>query len=499
MVQAAVQRAAEGGAGLAAELPAATRPTGETVHVECRILLQTNQRTEAGELPGLLFLVPVPAPSPSSFPLDRPSQVLLTWTGEPGVSLRFDPVEVRPEALTRSTVHLPFSLRLQGPRPSSWAFAVRCPDAAALVSAPVTADEGTTALTDRPIVTLDATLRGDFATLHIYSPGPGLLRFSGDYQRTRRWEQTVDVTGASVELGEEARPVVDAMASLADRVVELLEWLGEVAEASSEACLVLVDHTDLGIPWEMLEIDEGEPLGALLSVVRWAMVNRRRAIRLLDPGEDQRAAGSVLAYFDARLLETAPERKALGKVSYEELLEFQKLGETLKKPPEGHGLILLACHATYSGKDGKSSISDPSKKQPALEPSHLVRMTVREEAPRPLVLVNACNSARVARGVDGFPRIFLSRLAVGYIGTLGYVDSKLASAVSEALILAAGESGDDGVRVTDVLRGLRAAAAARLRKAPHEVAAIRQYVTTFLFVFYGSHNTYLRLLPRKAP
>lgn len=52
--------------------------------------------------------------------------------------------------------------------------------------------------------------------------------------------------------------------------LELIAWVNGLRKRLGEEMqLVIVDHTDTEIPWEILELDDGVYLGAEVTVVRW--------------------------------------------------------------------------------------------------------------------------------------------------------------------------------------------------------------------------------------
>jgi hypothetical protein len=492
-IQAAVQQAAERPASLSAPSPGPLPATG-ALHVECKLVVELDADAPNERASGHMILEPVAAPSARSIAIDAPTAFEVAWRGGPGVRVQFRWAAVPPEAFGGRPVVLSFAVRVDGPLPARWDLAVtrRGPDCALTeVPAETSLNEGVATRAEASLVSLDATLQGDVATLHVHSPSPRVLAFVGDHRRAKRWNRTIDIKGATISHGSKFEPILDDMALFADEVRDLVEWLGTVVSLSPDMCLILVDHTELGIPWEMLEIAKDTPIGAKVKIVRWALVNRGKDVFVLDTAVERHLAGPVLAYFDAGLKQTHAERASIAGCAHEELRGFRKLVENLKRPPPGFALLFLACHNTFG--EGGSAIRDPDDTEaPQLTPRDLARMRA-PQGDGPLVFLNACYSARFPRGAVGFPHLFLSRLSRAFLGTLGVVDSASAAEISKAIIAAATDGG--GVRVADALRTLRAKAVEELAEEPDDVARIRRYVTTFLYVFYGSPNTYLELSP----
>ena len=309
------------------------------------------------------------------------------------------------------------------------------------------------------------------------------------------------------------KEITNTMRSFSDSGPEkFIGWLSELVEsAEEEKRLFIVDDTDFEIPWEMLEYEDEKYLGARIAVVRWAKVQHYGRHLLLKVREEEHQ-GSVLSYLDDIELgeqQTYAERKALGDVSgtayntLRQMVDAITVTGTLKQV----GLIYLGCH----GNEGIALGSIPSDRITYID---LHESTFHPD-PRPIVFVNACDSARL-KHKDGLRRVFLERYASGYIGTLGRVVSTYASKIA-ACILESALTGSDSIQVAEVLRQLRAEAVAMITGqkaagpgtstpsiiARHEHKDLAQmevqeknfyFLYTFMYVFYGNPLARLRLL-----
>jgi hypothetical protein len=116
------------------------------------------------------------------------------------------------------------------------------------------------------------------------------------------------------------------------------------------------------------------------------------------------------------------------------------------------------------------------------------------------VFVNACASARTIVNDEGDPSSlvegFLTHCASGYIGTLADIDIQTASEIARSILKASLNA--NGVRITEILRHLRAKAVEDLMKAlllPPEQSKKEFYkvIDTFMYVYYGNPLAYLQL------
>ena len=312
---------------------------------------------------------------------------------------------------------------------------------------------------------------------------------------------------------EVVKEITNTMRSFSVRGPEkFIGWLSKFVEsADEEKRLLIVDDTDFEIPWEMLEYDDEKYLGARIAVVRWAKVQHFGSHLLLKVREEEHP-GSVLFYLDDIELgeqQTYAERKALGDASGTAYHTLRQMVDaiTVQGTLTQVGLIYLGCH----GNEGTTLGSIPSDLITYID----LHEAISQPDPRPIVFVNACDSARLTHK-DGLRRVFLERYASGYIGTLGQVVSTYASKIA-ACLLESALTGSDGIPVAEVLRQLRAEAVAMITRqkaagpgtstpsiiARHEHKDLAQmevqeknfyFLYTFMYVFYGNPLARLRLL-----
>lgn len=362
-------------------------------------------------------------------------------------------------------------------------------------------------------VALGASLPERTAILHVEIEKTSFrLTGSSSFNKPRRivsFEPPPDVKLADfVEEKVHPKTVRDTMRDFSAHLPHRLQsWLSKLEEKyDNQLHLIIVDHTASDFPWEMIELQDNRYLGAMWIVVRWIPVSFYGEVRNLHISEEK-YSGRVVAYLEhEELTKTAQgqqalaqEYEALNKLStqYHETAEI--LVGALEKLTQGVGLVYLGCHGIFTyGEIHKSLIGtlhNPSGQVPHVAFDSIPKIP---EEIRPIFFVNACHSARLTRnalGIFGLPDILLSRIARGYIGTLGPVGSKHAANIAKHILDAA--SVEDGAQIAEVLRQLRAKAVNRLVHIS-ENATLDDWLMllySFMYIYYGNPLTQLQLPP----
>jgi len=265
----------------------------------------------------------------------------------------------------------------------------------------------------------------------------------------------------------------------------LIKWLKNLLNTHGERlCLVISERNDLGIPWEILALDHENYLGARAAVVRWKEVEGYEETRMLNINRIHHQ-GSVIAYFDSEELDLGalyPERESMSKLKVVNYTHLKELGHHLLslKTIEEIGLIYLGCH----GHD-KMSIDERRALFKHIKLLCLKLERAKEHSNlRPLVFVNACDSALINANSDGPMDVWLALLASGYIGTLGPVGSTYASAVARRVLRT------DTLQIAEVLRLLRDEAVKEILGGK---GAGENFIYAFMYVYYGNPLLSLRL------
>lgn len=353
---------------------------------------------------------------------------------------------------------------------------------------------------------IDTSLATQTAILHI-TADMNKIRMTGWSRRgeilqTAAIDWEIKKLAEFIERQEDPEVIRNTMRGFSrTKAGNLIKWVRQLLkEYGQNFCLIVADHTDFETPWEMLELDDDEYLGAKAVIVRWMKIHTFKGPRTLKP-QDIQKQGRVLCYLDEDALgiqQTYLEREMLGSLSTERCKDLKEMRRQLRllRAPHNIGLIYLGCHG-YEGEaiGSREHIFDRL--------TYLNLEMIKEVTePRPIVFVNACESARLKREGDyfrGLPEVFLARIASGYIGTLGQVDSTYASQVAQRLLQDA-HIEPEGIRVAEVLRKLREEAVNQLLNCDldelSEKERIRketELIYAFMYVYYGDSQVRLRL------
>jgi hypothetical protein len=311
-------------------------------------------------------------------------------------------------------------------------------------------------------------------------------------------EEIVEPSVSLLQSGQNTQKILAEVRKFSRRNTGALrEWLQTLVKLGSAVVLIIQEHAETRVPWEMVEVDN-KPLGAQLGVVRWLTAHSTDgAVRLQT--ERREWTGRALSYVDVTgLEEPRKEQAALEHCAHEACANVQEFRQALERPEASRALLFVASHGVMARDDEHAGAFG------ALEETHLQITSLDLESlnsnkgERPLVFINACHSARLWNdeyGLTGLPEVFLAKFAGAYLGTLGEVEEGLAATIGERILQAAQE--DSGVCIPRLLQELRAEAFQQL--APSEGPSRSHYVNTFLYVFYGPPESWLRLEPARGP
>jgi hypothetical protein len=257
---------------------------------------------------------------------------------------------------------------------------------------------------------------------------------------------------------------------------ELLKWLRDFRALHAERLGLLVcDHTEVGAPWEALELADRVYLGSVGGVARWMPVRQvgaegDREVAIVD----EPRAGRVLAL-------GPPPSAALAGFMVDQAPDGAALWDALFAAPESYAIVYIGGLDMAAGADLK------------LEEELLSRRQGSQLAPaarRPLFLLDAPRAAIVsyqAQQARGLAATLLGRVADGLFGFAG--GAPAATARLSADLLA--ELGA-GLSVAEALRRARAAAFARWQQGQADDAEL---VAGLLFRYYGNPLIRLQLTP----
>ncbi|AGC43201.1 hypothetical protein MYSTI_01869 [Myxococcus stipitatus DSM 14675] len=273
----------------------------------------------------------------------------------------------------------------------------------------------------------------------------------------------------------------------------LQRWLKSLVEGGKEMALVIQEHAETRVPWEMVEVND-MPIGAQLTVVRWLEAKVGAHRMRLQTGRRE-WVGQVLSYVDKKELDNTKEELAALKLClHEPCPDAQSFRGKLGQPLASRALLFIASHGVMA-KDNEHAGAFGSLENPELQVTTLDLEGLNSYAGnRPLAFINACHSARLQYdlyGLTGLPELFLAKFAGAYLGTLGMVTEDFAATVGGRILHEA--RSEQGVCIPRLLRELRSRAFQQLN--PKEGDKRSHYVNTFLYVFYGSPESWLQLEP----
>ena len=360
-------------------------------------------------------------------------------------------------------------------------------------------------------VTLNAVPPEHVAILHIEEPSAGRYRLKGWNRRVDNLAIELTKPGEMISLADFVEGKVSpdtvrgTVKSFSRRASQpLMKWFQLLYDRfGQELCLIIADHSNAEIPWEMIEFKPDNHLGAMCIVARWIPVVKHSAADQLSVGAKQHRGG-VIAHLDSQgLKHTELERQALTQLKTNFHNTIKEFRQRLKQSLQDIGLVYMACHGffTYNEEhriyNEKYRAAIGNEKDRSLQITHVQLEDLQQnDDARPLFFVNACHSARVVRNLQGYffglPEVMLARLASGYIGALGQVGMKYAASIGQQ-ILEKARCSDEGINPAEELRRIRAEAVRQLSIDQKEENMLN-FVYAFMYVYYGNPLACLRLI-----
>lgn len=285
---------------------------------------------------------------------------------------------------------------------------------------------------------------------------------------------------------------------------KVLDWLLELLQYGDRPSALLInDHTDYEIPWELIYIDTEQCkgfLGALAATSRWGEV--KKAGSLIKPEIFSATEKGILISFiitSARFRKNAENEiqevlkcKSINIESQENFLDI------LNKSIENVAMLHIASHGTFDQDDLKRSsiaISVDEFLSALNLTTHDMKLIKQSN---PIVFINSCHSGKkgkVGWSVNGLNIPFIRKGAKGFIGVMGRVRSKTAADVAAGILKEMKKEQPDPV--AEILRKIR-------EKAAKEVAEDsspelqKKFRDVFMYVFYGSPFKTINLFSNKT-
>lgn len=259
-------------------------------------------------------------------------------------------------------------------------------------------------------------------------------------------------------------------------VGRFLRWLPHQtnSEAAAEACLTIDDRTNLGIPWELLEV-EGMPLGVAVQTIHHCP-----DIQTNDIAEPC-CRGGVLAYAAA----ASQSWQATYRFHY--YSEFREFLSNLKTSQIDYGLVYI------DGLELRAALQQ--------NPTASIKRSRLFRSRASLVFVNGqmAFDESVPLSHSAFLTLFLRYGARGVIGSLKRVNTEAAQQVVEMFFSGRKEQNPDvQVTVPTILQRMRQQVYKRLDEEDSSDELCALYLATFLYVYYGHPQTLLHLTPADA-
>ncbi len=270
--------------------------------------------------------------------------------------------------------------------------------------------------------------------------------------------------------------------------------------------VIINDRTDFEIPWEMLELQKNDYLGASVTTVRWQDItdpdNLDKPSDLITlEVQPNDCCGKIVAYLDtSNLPNVKEEQKILQQFHHNYFENIDDFWDYLEAIDSEVSLMFIASHGFFGDNLSQVTLGE-NEPNPQISLTELYGYDLDFLAKsRSLVFMNACHSGRLQRDcklniIDpnyrtGFATFFLERGARGVIGTLNKVSDKYAAKITQNFF--AEYQRDPQLSVATILRNLKAQAAKQLKKEKND-ENINLFLFTFMYVYYGNPMTKLQL------
>jgi hypothetical protein len=283
-------------------------------------------------------------------------------------------------------------------------------------------------------------------------------------------------------------------------------WVNKMRAATGDDLhLIIIDYTGFEIPWELLTLPPGESgietyLGTAVSTARWQPIYDARTFedRPLQWTHEE-LAGHIAAFVDEQELKGGgKEMQVLTELHATVDNGLKELTNRLARSEAGFGLVYLACHGQPADTPVNFALGSLSATGYRLVLSKLQAMKLqlfgRSKA---IVFINACHSGRMRKDnkylrtqyLRGFPEAFLSKGAVGVIGTTGFVNDAFATEMANWFLR---ELSTTEEPVSKLLRRWREKVLRELpaeRSEKDDVALLN----ACMYVYYGNPQSRLRI------
>ena len=283
-----------------------------------------------------------------------------------------------------------------------------------------------------------------------------------------------------------------------DQMSRLGKWMRDL-RATEPVRLIIWDTTPYQIPWELYYLhepkDEGQSvwLGSVIEIARWTSL--LQGPDAAYDAEQRAAQGSMLLLEmlgrDASHDGVADLAESLGCLA---LRDRDAWLRELGREDLRFALMMVHCHGEHAENANRFTIAGLTMND--LDHQPMPALT----ASRPVVILNACNTAMVVkagrdvpRATRSFANVFLNKGASAVIATVGEVDLDQTHDFMTLLFKGAAENH----RVSALLLAWRKYHADRImgrsRTDPELPGLLKDFFHAFLYVYFGHPDSTLRL------
>ena len=376
---------------------------------------------------------------------------------------------------------------------------------------------------DHASVSLDSTMPGNVAVLIVQAHATDNDRWAFSLQGLssidgiNSFGPTAPIAQPDVVLADLAQDVNPAGTALPSQILGIMHgfsqenrevawWVNKLRAATGDDLhLIIIDYTGFEIPWELLTLPPSESgtgtyLGIAVSTARWQTIYDAQTFEDRPPQWTyEELVGHITAFVDQQELKGGgKEVQVLAELHATVENGLKELANRLARSEAGFGLVYLACHGQSALSPVDYALGSLLANGDRLVLGALQAMKLHLfDRSKAIVFINACHSGRMlkdnkylrTRYLRGFPEVFLSKGAVGVIGTTGFVNDTFATEMATWFLRALSTTDEP---VSKLLRRWRGKVLGDLhaeRSEEDDVALLN----ACMYVYYGNPQSRLRI------
>ncbi|MGR3278932.1 phosphorylase family protein [Acaryochloris marina NIES-2412] len=280
-----------------------------------------------------------------------------------------------------------------------------------------------------------------------------------------------------IHSGQEPEIILDEIDECNERLKEnencpigkFLKWLSAQNLTDESSCLSIDNRTELGIPWELLEVDN-LPLGAVLQTIR-----QKHSILDYTSFSNQYCKGKLLAYTIRNNYKWQTIYDWHGHSKFSDFLS------NLQRSKTDYGMIFIDAF----------SVKEPICDRPR---AYIKRSSLVKKGASVFFVNGQMNFDKsIQLKHSTFLHLFLRYGARGVIGTIGEIESDISEQVVEKIFELLRESTQKySVSMPSILKQMRKQVYEALNSKTENNIAL--YIATFLYIYYGDNKIFLQLM-----